>query len=128
MQNGTLHNTQDSSCCLLAALKNAPELTSPLVCEANWPFFDHNTLELYKFSTLTYASQVISYEGEILFQGRDEKVIITLLKVEIPDSSLETYTYRQFRLCSISHQRKGKGFKASSQQTANAKVSVWQEG
>ena len=65
--------------------------------------------------------QIVTFEGDMLFQGRDDQVAIILLKTEIPDSNLETYTYRQFRACSVS-KRKGRGFKATSLQSSNPKV------
>ena len=68
-----------------------------------------------------FSLQVITFEGDMLFQGRDDQVAIVLLKTEIPDSNLETYTYRQFRACSVS-KRKGRGFKATSLQSSNPKV------
>ena len=35
--------------------------------------------------------KVVSFEAEILFQGQSDDVVITLLKDEIPDSSVDTY-------------------------------------
>ena len=96
-----------------------------------WPWVvtevDLNSIH---FSRLSFISiyqlvQVVTFEGDLLLQGRDNRVKITLLKQDITDSTLETYTYRQFRACSISEsKRKGKGFKAASQQTSNPKVCI----
>ena len=38
--------------------------------------------------------KVVSFEAEVLFQGMSDDVVITLLKEEIPDSTVDTYTYR----------------------------------
>lgn len=39
--------------------------------------------------------KVVSYEAEVLFQGTHNHVVIELLKDEISDSSIDTYTFRQ---------------------------------
>jgi hypothetical protein len=50
-------------------------------------------------------AKVVTYEGESLFQGQSDHVIITLLKESIPDSDATTYTYRQVRNASRKLQR-----------------------
>ena len=82
-----------------------------------------NISDCHDSSLCGICLQVVTFEGDLLLQGRDNKVLITLLKEQITDSTLETYTLRQFRACSVSqNKRKGKGFKAASQQTTNPKV------
>ncbi|EGD72484.1 hypothetical protein PTSG_00510 [Salpingoeca rosetta] len=60
--------------------------------------------------------KVVAFEAETLFQGAHDHVVITLLKHEIPDSTIDTYTYRQVRQCS-DRRRLGKAFGSSSLQT-----------
>ncbi|XP_062507515.1 uncharacterized protein LOC134183941 isoform X2 [Corticium candelabrum] len=65
---------------------------------------------------------VVQFTGELLLQGVHDSVVVTLLKTSIPDSNADTYTYQQFRACSISvHKRKGKGFSKTTQQTNQSK-------
>jgi hypothetical protein len=71
--------------------------------------------------------KVVSFEAEVLFQGQSDDVIITLLKEEISDSSVDTYTYRQVRACSINRDRKNvktSGFGGATLANANAKCAA----
>jgi hypothetical protein len=77
--------------------------------------------------------KVVSFEAEVLFQGMSDDVIITLLKEEISDSSVDTYTYRQVRACSIRPaDKKGaaqggpktQGFGQATQQGQNVKCAA----
>eukprot|EP00050_Salpingoeca_kvevrii_P006381 m.289018 g.289018 ORF g.289018 m.289018 type:complete len:1086 (+) comp12061_c0_seq1:174-3431(+) len=69
--------------------------------------------------------KVVTFVGEHLFQGMHNDVVITLLKEEIADSTLETYSYRQVRRCSFRNsQRKGKGFSDTSLQLTQSKCHV----
>lgn len=68
---------------------------------------------------------VVQFSGELLLQGVHDRVVVTLLKDTIPDSNADTYTYQQFRACSISvHKRKGKAFGKETQQTSQRKCFV----
>lgn len=75
------------------------------------------------FCVMISGVQVVQFTGELLLQGVHDSVVVTLLKTSIPDSNADTYTYQQFRACSISvHKRKGKGFSKTTQQTNQSKV------
>eukprot|EP00039_Didymoeca_costata_P013678 m.212005 g.212005 ORF g.212005 m.212005 type:complete len:938 (+) comp15844_c0_seq6:264-3077(+) len=68
---------------------------------------------------------VVSYEAEILFQGRSDNVVITLLKTTIPDSDVNTYTYRQIRDASRRVKpKKTSGFGGASLQGTNSKCHI----
>ena len=41
--------------------------------------------------------KIVAYEAELLMQGASNDVRIDLLKEDIPDSTADTYTYRQVR-------------------------------
>lgn len=58
--------------------------------------------------------KVVSFDSEVLFQGTHDHVVIRLLKTEIPDSTADTYTYRQIRAVSVRRQ-KGKAFGSGTQ-------------
>eukprot|EP00118_Oscarella_pearsei_P018656 m.192069 g.192069 ORF g.192069 m.192069 type:complete len:1478 (+) comp39461_c1_seq6:2148-6581(+) len=68
---------------------------------------------------------VVKFMGELLLQGVHNATAITLMKDSISDSTVETYTYREFRACSISvNKRKGKGFSGTTQQNKQNKCFV----
>ncbi len=62
----------------------------------------------------------MQYEGEVLFQGVSDKVVIRLLKDEIEDSTIETYTCSQVRAVAdpakANSPAKSKGFGTASLQ------------
>lgn len=71
--------------------------------------FSHteNSMEALSGTLKTARRQgVVSYEGEALFQGSHDHVVVTLLKEDIPDSDETTYTYQQVRQCSFSRRNK----------------------
>eukprot|EP00040_Diaphanoeca_grandis_P037537 m.245436 g.245436 ORF g.245436 m.245436 type:complete len:329 (-) comp33837_c3_seq11:415-1401(-) len=44
---------------------------------------------------------VVAYDTELLMQGMSDHIVISLLKTDIEDSTIDTYTYRQIRQCSV---------------------------
>ena len=71
--------------------------------------------------------QVVSFQGELLFQGVHDHVTITLLKTEIESSTLDKYTTsnpRGMKRADIdpAKKRKTSGFGTPTQIVANCKV------
>ena len=59
---------------------------------------------------LSHALQVVSYEGELLMQTRDDDVTITLLRTSIPDSTTDTYIKQREDPDLPREKQKGKSF------------------
>ena len=74
-------------------------------------------------------SQVVSYSGELLFQGVNDHTPVTLLRTEVEDASLDKYTTanpRGMKRTDLNPNQKKKtsGFGNPTQLTANCKVGV----
>merc|ERR1712065_17398 len=67
--------------------------------------------------------QVVAFDSEMLFQGQHDHIMIKLLKTSIPDSDLNSYTYREVSL-TASKRKLGKSFGSASLQTSNSKCHV----
>jgi len=72
--------------------------------------------------------KVVAFDAELLMQGVSDHIVISLLKTEIADSDIDTYTYRQIRQCSVRNRPpsalKGKAFGTTTLQNANNKCKV----
>ena len=72
---------------------------------------------------------MVSYPGEVLFQGIDNDVVVTLLRSEVADSTLDKYTTATPRGINRAdldhiHRKKTSGFGTPTQMHTNSKVCV----
>ena len=86
----------------------------------------HLTTSLHSHSTAA-CEQILTYQGELLFQGLHNKVVITLLQEEVEDSTIAKYTTANPKGMKRTDlppdtKRKTTGFSAGTSFTGNTKV------